>query len=100
MKRKRAYKHLFSPLLNSINSANLVRKSVVTIRSQLLLIAAIPLYTNKNHKVFKDKETWMASCSPAAAVAQDGVAADPLNVAIVLGQYCVSVYSVLPTVLI
>lgn len=54
----------FLLFLNSVNSANLVRKSLVTTKAWQLLIAIL-LYNKKNYKVFKERETWMVFLFPS-----------------------------------
>lgn len=54
----------FLLFLNSVNSANLVRKSLVTTKAWQLLIAVL-LYNKKNCEMLKEMETWMAFLFPS-----------------------------------
>lgn len=55
----------FLLFLNSVNSANLVRKSLMTTKAWQLLIAVLLYKKKKNDKVYKDKETWTAFSFPS-----------------------------------
>lgn len=54
----------FLLFLNSVNSANLVRKSLVTTKAWQLLIAVL-LYNKKNCEMLKEMETWMVFLFPS-----------------------------------
>ena len=58
----------------------------MTTKAWQLLIAVL-LYNKKNCELFKEMETWMAFLFPSGnwLDVQDGMLADPLSTAIVLG---------------
>lgn len=55
----------FLLFLNPVNSANLVRKSLMTTKTWQLLRAVLLHNKKKNYKVFKDMETWMEFLFPS-----------------------------------
>lgn len=55
----------FLLFLNAVNSANLVRKSLMTTKTWQLLRAVLLYNKKKNYKVFKDMETWMEFSFPS-----------------------------------